>query len=317
MKLLAVDGNSILNRAYYGIKLLSTKDGIFTNGIYGFLSILLRMQQETAPDLIAVTFDMRAPTFRHKRYEGYKANRKGRPDELAQQMPYLKELLGYLGYAIVELEGYEADDLLGTLARRCLESGDECVIATGDRDSFQLVGGGVSVRLASTKGGRPQAEMIDEAAIAEKYGGITPAELIEVKALMGDSSDNIPGVAGVGEKTALALIGQYHSVDAIYSDLDNLDIKDNLREKLRAGRDMAYMSRELAEINCAAPIETTPRDCVKQPVDNAAAYNLMARLEIFSLMDKFGVRPEKLRETAAAREEESSPSLDILFGLIP
>ncbi|MDL2233539.1 DNA polymerase I [Ruminococcaceae bacterium OttesenSCG-928-L11] len=315
MKLLAVDGNSILNRAYYGIKLLSTKDGLFTNGIYGFLNILLRMQQETAPEAVAITFDMRAPTFRHKRYDGYKAQRKGMPDELAQQMPYLKELLGYLGYRIVQLEGYEADDLLGTLSRRCSDNGDECVIATGDRDSFQLINENVTVRLASTKGGRPQADIYDIAAIQEKYG-IAPPQLIDVKALMGDSSDNIPGVAGVGEKTALSLIQTYGSLQYIYDNLATLDIRDNLRGKLEKDRDMAWLSRELGEINCQSPIDVQPADCVKQPVDNAKAYNLMARLELFSLMERFGVRPEKLRETDAPTEE-ASPSLEVIFNQLP
>ena len=322
MKLLAIDGNSILNRAYYGIKLLSTKDGIFTNGIYGFLTILLRMQQETAPEAIAVTFDMRAPTFRHKKYDGYKATRKGMPPELAQQMPYLKDLLTALGYLVVEKEGYEADDLLGTLAQMCADSGDECVIATGDRDSFQLIGGAVSVRLASTKQGTPVAEIYDEAAIQEKYG-VSPAQLIDVKALMGDASDNIPGVAGVGEKTALALIQEHQSLVQIYDNLDTLPLRETLRQKLAGGRDMAFLSRELAEIDRHVPLTITPADCRKQAVDNARAYGIMARLELFRLMERFGVRPEKLRDGATPDSDtdvEKAPEtngLSLHFNSLP
>ncbi|MFV0402120.1 MAG: DNA polymerase I [Oscillospiraceae bacterium] len=320
MKLLAVDGNSILNRAYYGIKLLSTKDGLYTNGIYGFLNILLKIQQEVGPEAIAVAFDMRAPTFRHKRYEGYKAQRKGMPEELAQQLPILQELLGNLGYKIVMQEGWEADDILGTLAAACREKGAECVIATGDRDSFQLVGDGVTVRLAYTKGGRPQEDIIDTEAVREKYG-VEPKALIDVKALMGDASDNIPGVAGVGEKTALSLITQYGTLDYIYEHLAELDIRDSLRAKLEAGKESAYMSRELAEIDCAAPVETDPSAYIKTQADNAAAYRLMAKLELFSLMERFGVRPpsevEELAGADGTGAAEKEAALDIQFNQLP
>ena len=314
MKLLVVDGNSILNRAYYGIKLLSTRDGVFTNGIYGFLNILLKMQQETAPDKIAIAFDMRAPTFRHKKYDGYKAARKGMPDELAMQLPLLKELLAALGYAILESEGFEADDILGTLARLCKESGGECVIATGDRDSFQLVGDGVTVRLASTKMGRPLAENYGYGEIMEKYG-VPPKALIDVKALMGDSSDNIPGVAGVGEKTALSLIARFGSLDGVYENLPSDDIKAGVKNKLEAGRDMAYLSYELAQINCEAPVNQDLAAYEKRPVDNAEAYRLMTRLEIYSLMEKFGVRP--VSQTEILPDTQETSALDIRFGTLP
>lgn len=319
MKLLAVDGNSVINRSYYGIRMMSARDGFPTNGIYGFLTTLLRMQQDTAPDAIAITFDTRAPTFRHKQFDGYKATRKGMPDDLAQQMPVLEELLTYLGYKIIKLEGYEADDLLGTLAKMCCDNGGECVIATGDRDSFQLINECVTVRLASTKAGSPVVEFFDIPGIAEKYMGIAPRQLIEVKALMGDSSDNIPGVAGIGEKTALSLISRFNTIDAIYNDLEALDIKDRVREQLRTGKEMAYMSRMLAEIDQNAPINIKPEDCLKNPVDNVKAYQLMARLEFFSLMEKFGIRPEKLRgdETSAHEPERddgnTSSGLEIIF----
>ena len=201
MKLLVLDGNSILNRAYYGVKALTTKNGEFTNGIYGFLNILLKLTDEVKPDAVACAFDLRAPTFRHKMYEGYKAQRKGMPNELASQLQPLKDLLRALGYVIVECEGYESDDILGTLAKACGDAGTDCVIATGDRDSLQLVGEHVTVRLATTKMGQASSTFYDTEAVREKYG-VTPEKLVDVKALMGDASDNIPGVAGIGEKTA-------------------------------------------------------------------------------------------------------------------
>jgi len=314
MKLLVVDGNSILNRAYYGIKLLSTRDGVFTNGIYGFLNILLKMQQESAPNKIAIAFDKRAPTFRHKKYDGYKATRKGMPDELAMQMPYLKELLAALGYTTVECEGFEADDILGTLARVCDESGGECVIATGDRDSLQLVGGGVTVRLASTKAGRPLTEHYGTDEITLKYG-VSPKALIDVKALMGDSSDNIPGVAGIGEKTALTLIARFGSLDSVYENITSHEIKSGVKKKLEDGRDVAYLSYELAAINCEVPIETNLAAYEKRAVDNVEAYRLMARLELFSLMEKFGVRP--VSQTEVLPDLPSSAAFDIHFGTLP
>ena len=224
MRLLLLDGNSIINRAFYGIKLLSTKDGQYTNGLYGFLLILHKLREELCPDGIAAAFDLHAPTFRHREYAEYKAGRKGMPDELRQQMPILKEMLTLMGCHVVECEGYEADDILGTLARAAGEQGAECFIATGDRDSLQLVRDGVTVLLAGTKMGRPETTMYDTAAVREKYG-LTPEQLIDLKALMGDASDRIPGVPGVGEKTALDLLRTYGSLDEIYDNLDSLDIR--------------------------------------------------------------------------------------------
>ena len=208
MKLLVLDGNSILNRAFYGIKLLSTKNGEFTNGIYGFLTMLRRLLDETEPDAVAIAFDRKAPTFRHKQYAGYKANRKGMPPELAGQLPVLQELLTSLGYRIVSCEGWEADDILGTLAAACEGRGDTCLIATGDRDSLQLVSRDTSVRLATTKFGQPQVTLYDEKKLMEEYG-VTPAQMIDLKAIQGDSSDCIPGVAGIGHKVAGELIQKY------------------------------------------------------------------------------------------------------------
>ena len=316
MKLLAIDGNSILNRAYYGIRPLTAKDGTPTNAIYGFLNILLKMQHETGPDSIAIAFDVKSPTFRHKKYDGYKATRKGMPEDLAVQLPLLKELLGHLGYVIVEHEGWEADDILGTLAKSSRCQGAECVISTGDRDSFQLIGNGVTVRLASTKGGRPHSETYDTDAIMEKYG-VTPPQLIDVKALMGDSSDNIPGVAGIGEKTALSLIQDHQTLDRIYSELAALSIKDAVRKKLIDGKDMAYLSRELAEIDCNTPIESDIAAYRKNPVDNAAAYRIMARLELFSLMEKFGVRPAINVEDTSISHQSKHIATDIRINQLP
>ena len=201
MKLLVLDGNSIVNRAFYGVKLLSTKDGLFTNAIYGFMTMLQKLKDESQPDAVAIAFDLKAPTFRHKMYAGYKAQRKGMPPELAQQMPTLKELLTDLGYPLIECEGFEADDILGTLAKACEDTGNECLIATGDRDSLQLVAPHVSVRLAATKFGQPQVTLYDESRVKEEYG-VTPPQMIDIKAIQGDSSDNIPGVAGIGPKGA-------------------------------------------------------------------------------------------------------------------
>ena len=231
MKLLVIDGNSIVNRAFYGIKLLTTKSGEYTNAIYGFLTILLKLRDLCEPDAVAVAFDVHAPTFRHKIYSDYKAGRHAMADELRSQMPVLKELLHSLGIKTLEAEGWEADDILGTLASACRKNGDECFIATGDRDSLQLAHGGVKVLLARTKMGQAVTDVYDEKAIMDEYG-VTPAQLIQVKALQGDSSDNIPGVAGVGAKTALDLIQRFESIDNIYENLDDIDIKPGVRAKL-------------------------------------------------------------------------------------
>ena len=286
MKLLVLDGNSILNRAFYGIKLLTTKDGRFTNGIYGFLSILLRLRDECRPDGIAAAFDLRAPTFRHKMYDGYKAGRKPTPPELLQQFPVLKELLTALGFAVVEREGYEADDILGTFALLCeQDSGWQCVIATGDRDALQLVSPETTVLLAVTKMGRPQTTCYTSEKVREDYG-VSPAQLIDVKALMGDSSDNIPGVAGIGQKTAGDLIARFGDLDAIYRDLDSLDIKSGVREKLRAGKDSAYLSRTLGTICREAPIDSNLHSYLFKTPDVRTVTRMLADLEMFSMIER-------------------------------
>ena len=288
MKLLVLDGNSIANRAFYGIKLLTTKDGRYTNAIYGFMNILLNLLRDHEPDEVAVAFDLKAPTFRHKMYSGYKATRHGMPQELADQMPVLKELLADLGFAMVSLEGYEADDLLGTLSAAAAARGDDCLIATGDRDSLQLVNGHVTVLLAATRMGRSETVVMDEAAVKEKYG-VKPKQLIEVKSLMGDTSDNIPGVPGVGEKTALELIRRFESLDGVYEHIDDKAIKPGVRAKLAANEPSARMSRQLAEICCTAPIPTQAGAYRRAGGDAAAAAALLAELEMHSMAGRLGL----------------------------
>lgn len=296
MKLLVVDGNSILNRAFYGIRLLTTKDGQFTNAIYGFLTMLLKIQEDVTPDAVAIAFDLKAPTFRHKAYEGYKSNRKGMPEELHQQLQPLKDLLTLLGYTIITKEGYEADDILGTLSHTCKVNGDECVLATGDRDSLQLINDKVTVRLASTKGGKANAILYDEKKIMEDYG-VTPRQLIEIKAIQGDSSDCIPGVPGIGPKGAGDLIQRFNNLDYIYENLDTIDIKDGMRKKLRENKDSAYMSRMLGEIKLDIPIDTDISHYLVNCTQPDEASRMMAKLELFSLIDKF-----KLKEVESAEE---------------
>ena len=240
MKLLVIDGNSIMNRAFYGIRVLTNKKGMPTNALTGFLNIFLKLMKEEAPDRIAVAFDLHAPTFRHKMYADYKGTRHAMPDELRAQMPIIKQILTALGVAIVEKEGYEADDIIGTLSHAAESQGGECTISTGDRDSFQLITDKVTVRLASNK----EDIIYTPAKIAEVYG-VTPREMLEVKTLMGDSSDNIPGVPGVGEKTALGLIQKYHTVDYIYQNLDTIEVTKGVRAKLENGRESAELSRKL------------------------------------------------------------------------
>ena len=296
MKLLVVDGNSILNRAFYGIRLLTTKDGQFTNAIYGFLTMLLKIQEDVTPDAVAIAFDLKAPTFRHKAYDGYKSNRKGMPEELHQQLQPLKDLLTLLGYTIITKEGYEADDILGTLSHTCKVNGDECVLATGDRDSLQLINDKVTVRLASTKGGKANAILYDEKKIMEDYG-VTPRQLIEIKAIQGDSSDCIPGVPGIGPKGAGDLIQRFNNLDYIYENLDTIDIKDGMRKKLRENKDSAYMSRMLGEIKLDIPIDTDVNHYLVNCTQPDEASRMMAKLELFSLIDKF-----KLKEVESSEE---------------
>lgn len=303
MRLLVIDGNSIVNRAFYGIRPLTTKDGQFTNAIYGFLTMLTKLKNEENPDAVAIAFDLKAPTFRHKAYSGYKATRKGMPPELASQMTPLKELLKLLGYKIVTCEGYEADDILGTFATACENSDDECVIATGDRDSLQLVSDKTSVHLCTNK----DDILYTPEKIMEDYG-VTPLELIEIKAIQGDSSDNIPGVAGIGPKGAGDLIKKYHTVEYIYDHIDELDIKDGVRNKLKNSKENAILSRMLGEICRTAPIDTEVQKYVVNMENPAECARYMAKLELFSLIEKFG-----LNETEVPQEKHTEvKSLEVI-----
>ncbi len=305
MKLLVIDGNSIANRAFYGIKLLTTKDGQFTNAIYGFLNILIKLRAECEPDAVAVAFDLKAPTFRHEMYSEYKAGRKGMPPELRSQMPLIKEILGYLGCSVVEKEGYEADDILGTLSSQC-KGEDMCFIATGDRDSLQLVSDNTHVLLAATKMGKAVTTEYDKAKLKEEYG-VEPKGMIEIKALMGDSSDNIPGVAGIGQKTAGDLIINYGNIDYIYEHLDELDIKKSVHDKLLAGKDSAYLSRTLGTICLEAPIDTVIENYRLKDIDNFNAINFLVKMEMFGIIEKLGLTREKMPIPA----EEKTKTLEI------
>lgn len=317
MKLLLIDGNNILFRAFYAIRLLTNKKGQFTNALTGFMNTYLRVTKEEQPDLIAAAFDTHAPTFRHRMYDGYKGTRSKAPDELIQQMPVIRELLTALGVAIIEKDGYEADDIIGTLSRAAAEQGLDCVIMTGDRDSFQLIGDKVTVRYPSTKGD----VMYTPEKIAEVYG-VTPREMLEVKALMGDSSDNIPGVAGIGEKTALSLIGKYHTVEYIYDNLDKLEITNGVRTKLQNGRESAELSHKLAEIQLHAPVSERMEDYRPREA-TARAAEILTEMEMFSILKKLGLEAAAVKnpqpsKPAPAAEQTAVPEFpenayDIFF----
>ena len=311
MRLLVIDGNSIANRAFFGIKLLTTKDGRYTNAIYGFLNILLSLLKECEPDEVAVAFDLKAPTFRHKMYDGYKATRHGMPEELAQQMPVLKELLADLGYRTVTAEGWEADDILGTLAAACAARQDDCFLATGDRDSLQLVSDTTTVLLAAPVMGRSKTVTMDVDAIHEKYG-IEPRQLIEVKSLMGDTSDNIPGVKGIGEKTAMTLVKNFGTLDSVYDHLDSPIIKPRQRENLLACREDAYLSHTLGTIRTDAPIDTAEGAYKVTEGNKPAAVRLMQELEIQTLITRFG-----LDGIVPEQDPDTLPEVDAAIASLP
>ncbi len=293
MKLLILDGNSVINRAYFGVKPLTTKDGLFTHAIYGFLNILERMEKEEQPEAVCVSFDLHGPTFRHLKYDGYKATRHGMPEELAQQMPIMKDVLRAMNIPIYECQGWEADDVIGTVGRICSNNGWECVIVTGDRDSLQLIDENVHVKLVVTKGGQTNATLYTEEKFRAEYG-FEPKKLIDLKALMGDSSDNIPGVAGVGPKTATELLLKFGSLDGVYANLEDKSIRPKLREKLEKDKDNAYLSFDLATIRPEAPIDFEPRDAIVQPYNRPALYKLFQKLEFVRLIDRYGLRGAEL-----------------------
>ncbi len=297
MRLLAIDGNSILNRAFYGIKLLSNKKGVFTNAVFGFMNIYLKNFNDVKPDSVAVAFDLRTPTFRHKAAEYYKANRKGMPPELAQQLPIVKELLTFMGVKVVECEGYEADDILGTLSKSCTENNDQCFVLTGDRDSLQLADKNVTILLATNK----ETIRYTPERFFEDYG-FEPIRLIDLKALMGDSSDNIPGVAGIGEKTASALIKEYGTIENLYENYAASSLTKGVKSKLEKGTDSAKESKWLATIVRNAPIESKIESYKLSTPDTAGLSRLLTELEMYKLLDKLN-----LSSSAA----ESAPELEI------
>jgi len=313
MKLLILDGNSVINRAFYGVKPLTTREGLFTHAIYGFLNILERMEKEEQPEAICVSFDLHGPTFRHLRYDGYKATRHGMPEELAMQMPVMKDVLRAMNIPIYECQGWEADDVIGTVGKICSNNDWECVIVTGDRDSLQLIDENVHVKLVITKGGQTSTTLYTREAFEEEYG-FAPKKLIDLKALMGDSSDNIPGVAGIGPKTAKDLLAKFGSLDGVYENLDDKSIRPKLREKLEKDRENAYLSYELATIVPEAPIDFQPKDAIIQPYNRPELYKLFQKLEFVRLIDKYGLRgaEQELVQQKKERASEALPKLEHL-----
>ena len=298
MKLMVIDGNSIVNRAYYGIRPLSTRDGLYTHAIYGFLTTLQRLLDEEQPEALCVTFDRREPTFRHQADERYKAQRKGMPEELAMQLPYLKQVLSAMNIPQYDLTGYEADDLIGTISRRCEASGWDCVIVTGDKDSLQLITPHTKVKLVSTRMGQTTTKDMTPETFREQYG-FDPIHMIDLKALMGDTSDNIPGVPGIGEKTAMALVQEYGAIDEIYRLLPDLHAKPAAIRKLTEGEESARHSYWLATIVTDAPLDFDPAENLRQPF-RPELYDLFLRLEFQKLIDKYHLRPHQ--ETAEKPE---------------
>ena len=311
MKLMVIDGNSIVNRSFYGVRPLTTRDGTPTNAVYGFVTTLLRLTEEEAPDALCVTFDRREPTFRHLAYDGYKAQRKGMPEELAVQMPILKEVLDAMDIPRYELAGYEADDLIGTISRKCEAAGWECVAVTGDKDSLQLVTDRTRVKLVSTRMGQTTTKDMTPEAFRAEYG-FDPIHIIDLKALMGDTSDNIPGVKGVGEKTAMALVQRYETVDALYQALPDIEAKPGVIKKLTEGEESARMSYDLATIVTSAPLDFDPAANLCRPW-KPELRQVFLRLEFNKLLGKLDLatpasapaeQPEKAEETECTTHVE-------------
>ena len=311
MKLLILDGNSVINRAYFGVKPLTTREGLYTHAIYGFLNILERMEKEEQPDAVCVAFDLHGPTFRHLKYDGYKATRHGMPEELAQQMPIMKQVLQAMNIPIYECQGWEADDVIGTVGRICSNNEWECVVVTGDRDSLQLIDENVHVKLVISRPGQTSATLYTKEKFREEYG-FEPIKLIDLKALMGDCSDNIAGVAGVGPKTATELLLKFGSLDGVYENLQDASIRPKLREKLENGRDNAYLSYDLATIRCEAPIDFEPMDAVVRPYNKAELYHLFVKLEFVKLIDRYGLRGVGAKVSDVQVKVEALPCLDCL-----
>ena len=304
MKLMVLDGNSLINRAYHGVRPLSTSQGLQTNAIFGFLTTLQRLTDEEKPDALCVTFDRREPTFRHKADEAYKAKRKPMDEELAMQFPPLKDVLDAMAIPRYELAGYEADDLIGTISRRCEADGWDCVIVTGDKDSLQLITDHTRVKLATGMPGRESYKDMTPETFREVYG-FDPIHMIDLKALMGDASDNISGVPGIGEKTAMTLIQTYGSIDAVYAHIDSVDLRAGMLAKLRDGEAAARHSYWMATIVTDAPLEFQPADALRKPF-KPELYDVFLRLEFQRFIDKYHLTPghpvEAHREYTAAAE---------------
>ena len=299
MKLMVLDGNSILNRAYYGIRPLSTREGLYTHAVSGFITTLQRPLDEENPEALCVTFDRREPTFRHRADADYKAQRKPMPPELAMQLPVMKQVLSAMSVPCYELAGYEADDLIGTISRKCQAAGWDCVIVTGDKDSLQLITDRTKVKLVSTRMGQTTTKDMTPETFREAYG-FDPIHMIDLKALMGDSSDNIPGVPGIGEKTAMALVQEYGSVDALYAQMPDVHAKPAALRKLQEGEASARHSYWLATIVTDAPLDFKPEDNLRRPF-KPELYDLFLRLEFQKLIDKYGQSPERTTEEKPAR----------------
>ena len=298
-RLILIDGNSIMNRAFYGImgnKMLTTTDGIYTNAVYGFLAILFKILDDLSPEYIAISFDLKAPTKRHQKYELYKANRHGMPNELAEQMPIIKEILKAMNIKIVEKEGYEGDDIIGTLSRIAESEGIDVTILSGDRDTFQLTSDKVTVRIPKTKMGKTENEDYNKQRILEEYE-VNPTQLIDIKGLMGDSSDNIPGIPGVGEKTAIELIKKFNSIENIYKqlneNLEEVDIKPKLKEKLVENKELALLSRELGEIDRNVPLEFSIKDLKIQEWNKNELYKLFKFYKFSRFINRFNMQGEE------------------------
>ena len=296
-KIVLIDGNSILNRAFYGImgnKMLTTPDGKYTNAVYGFLAILFKVLEDIEPEYLMVTFDLKAPTARHKLYDGYKATRKGMPNELAEQMPILKDILKSMNIKVIEKEGYEADDVLGTMAKRAEKDGFDVTIVSGDRDTFQLTSNRVKVRIPHTKMGKTETETFGREEVLKKYG-VTPKQLIEVKGLQGDTSDNIPGVPGVGEKTALELVKKYKTIDGIYEAIEKEqdDLKPKIKEKLIENKDLAMLSRTLGTINLEVPIEENLEEFKIKEWNKEEVFSKFKELNFNRFIDRFNLKSEE------------------------
>ena len=315
-KLVLIDGNSIMNRAFYGImgsKMLTTKDGKYTNAVYGFLAIMFKILDDIKPEYLAVAFDLKGPTARHELYKEYKANRHGMPEELAEQMPVIKDVLKAMNIDIIEKQGYEGDDILGTLAKYGEKQGLDVVILSGDRDTFQLASDHITIRIPRTKGGKTETEDYNRSKVLEEYG-LEPEQLIEVKALQGDTSDNIPGVPGVGPKTAVSLIQRYHTVEELYKKVEagEDDLKGKQRENIVNNKEMAELSRKLGEINTNVPIEDTLEQIKLEEWNRPKVLELFEELRFNRYIDKFGLRGEGSAVDGTNSEDSKEQHLEVV-----